>query len=150
MKEAQKNHRDLVKFSRERFTDREQLARDHPDDFLYIIIDGTDCKKAQSPRFRSDATFCKDLEGTGNPLKSKLTGALLLGRGFMNFWSLPRHPHDPNFTATILLRTLVEVSNSLLLCKGGLETGRSQGSMGGQNRKTGRQVEVINELANTM
>lgn len=115
VKEAQKNHRDLVKFSRERFTDREQLARDHPDDFLYIIIDGMDCKKAQSPRFRSDATFCKDLEGTGNPLKSKLTGALLPGRGFMNFWSLPRHPHDPNFTATILLRTLVEVSNSFIV-----------------------------------
>lgn len=113
LKVKQKLHRDLTKYSRDRLADREYLAAKHPDKFLFMIIDGMDCQKAQAPRCRSDATFCKDLEGTGKPLKSKLIGSLMPGRGFMTFWVLPRFPSDPNLTATLFLKTLREVSITL-------------------------------------
>lgn len=110
LKADQSAHRTYIANSRLRLKEREKLARDFPDQFLFLIFDGMDNKKSWVPRYRSDAFFAKDLDAEGKFLKSKLTGFLIPGRGFLNFWTVPSIPHGADLNCTMLLVALQKVS----------------------------------------
>jgi hypothetical protein len=109
LKADQQKHREYISGARKRLKERVDLALDDPDQYLFICFDGMDSKKSWMPRFRSDAMFAKDLDAAGQYLKSKLTGFLMPGRGFLHYWTVPTLPHGANLTCTMLLQTLVKV-----------------------------------------
>ena len=89
VKRLREEHRNHVQYTRDRFSGYMDLAIQHPDLFLTVVVDGMDSKKAQVPRVRSDAVYSKDVENTGKPLDTRLVGAHLPGRYFLGFWTYP-------------------------------------------------------------
>lgn len=71
LKSERFQHREHVKYTRDRFSGYMELAAQHPDLFLVVLVDGMDSKKAETPRLRSDAIFSKDVEATGRPLGTR-------------------------------------------------------------------------------
>lgn len=109
VKRLREEHRNHVQYTRDRFSGYMDLAIQHPDLFLTVVVDGMDSKKAQVPRVRSDAVYSKDVENTGKPLDTRLVGAHLPGRYFLGFWTYPFFTQGGSGSASILHRILQHV-----------------------------------------
>lgn len=102
-------HRDHVSYTRERNDALVKVAGELPHLFLSIVIDGMDNKKAECPRVRSDALFSKDVDNAGKPLKTRLVGGHVQGRGFFGFWIYPYFKQGGSGCATLLHRIISKV-----------------------------------------
>jgi hypothetical protein len=111
LKAEQLKHRELVKVSRARLKLRENLALDEDcsPHCTFVIFDTMDSNKTKIPRLRSDATNCKAVEASGEPVPFRTTGFLQPHKGLTTFWSLPRFEKGPNGTCTYLLYVLKKV-----------------------------------------
>ena len=89
-------------------------ARNNPNKYLTIIIDGMDQSKTNVP------FVCQRTKSTQNlwRLQSHITGVLIhtdssWGKQVLAFVDLYQYPHDSNLTINILIRTLNELEKPL-------------------------------------
>ena len=95
-----------VEETRARFNTRCAWARDHPEEVLYINIDGMDQLKTAIPRLPS----WSKADDVGVRLTTKLLGAIVYGRGYWGFWSIPEWAASSNLTLTAVCKILRDVS----------------------------------------
>lgn len=101
-----KAHLDYVEETRRRFNERTAWVRQHPEEVLYINIDGMDQLKTAIPRLPS----WSKADDVGVRLTTKLLGAIVYGRGYWGFWSIPEWGATSNLTLTALCKVLRDVS----------------------------------------
>ena len=92
--------------TRARFNARCAWARDHPEEVLYINIDGMDQLKTAIPRLPS----WSKADDVGVRLTTKLLGAIVYGRGYWGFWSIPEWAASSNLMLTVVCKILRDVS----------------------------------------
>ena len=97
------NHRIKNKLARNRMHCRFNLGEIYPEEVLSIAIDGMDNQKTYHPK---QSRPSKDVEGSGQPLQTKLTGVLMRGLGFYGAWTLPRHQMGSNHICSVILGCL--------------------------------------------
>lgn len=99
-------HLKYTRETRARCSARAQHARDHPEDVLYINIDGMDQFKTSIPKFPK----WSKADVKGDPLKTRLLGAIVYGRGYWGYWSLPEWGATSNVTLTALCKIMRDLS----------------------------------------
>lgn len=99
-------HLGYVERAREAMKARAAYARAHPDEVLYINIDGMDQAKTNIP---NDKVKGKS-DDVGAPLTAKLLAAIAYGRGWWGFWSFPDWGASSNLTLTALCKMLRDIS----------------------------------------
>jgi hypothetical protein len=107
--EAQKkSHLEYVGKCRSNFSNRAKFARENRTQVLFINIDGMDQCKTGIPVAESKAKS----DGVGQPLTTKLMGAIAYGYGFYGFWSLPEWGASSNLTLTAMCRVIRDISKN--------------------------------------
>ena len=99
-------HFGCVERAREAMKVRAAYARAHPDEVLYINIDGMDQAKTNIP---NDKVKGKS-DDVGAPLTAKLLAAIAYSRGWWGFWSFPDWGASSNLTLTALCKMLRDIS----------------------------------------
>lgn len=97
-----------VKEARAAMEARTKYAREHPDEVLYINIDGMDQAKTNLP---NDLAKGKS-DDTGRPLVAKLLGAIAYGCGWWGFWSFPEWSPCSNLTLTALCKMFRDIAGA--------------------------------------
>jgi len=102
LEEKRERHLTYVKRARDRMRDRTEYARNHRDAVLMVNIDGMDQAKTNVPN-----EPLKDKGGSGGaPLAVRLMGAIVYGRAWYGFWSLPQWGANSNTTLTAIARII--------------------------------------------
>lgn len=100
-----KQHWDYVESARKRMLDRAEYSRNHQADVLMINIDGMDQAKTNIPN-----EPLKDKAGSvGIPLTVRLMGAIVYGRAWYGFWSVPQWASTSNVTLSALAKIIQDV-----------------------------------------
>ncbi|KAL5468782.1 hypothetical protein EMCRGX_G029899 [Ephydatia muelleri] len=107
-------HLEHVQKERGVYYNHRHKARNNPNKYLTIIIDGMDQSKTNVP------FVCQRTKSTQNlwRLQSHITGVLIhtdssWGKQVLAFVDLYQYPHDSNLTINILIRTLNELEKPL-------------------------------------
>eukprot|EP00057_Strongylocentrotus_purpuratus_P029472 XP_011683946.1 PREDICTED: uncharacterized protein LOC105447505 isoform X2 [Strongylocentrotus purpuratus] len=107
--QQREDHLTLQKTERMKYYKHAQKARQHPDKYISIIIDGMDQKSTSIPKFYRTS---KSVSSAWK-LPTHITGTIVHGRGQHMFLDNKEYPHDSNLTATILLQVLHKYSTTL-------------------------------------
>ena len=106
LEQVKVRHLDYVKGCRKAMRARAEYARLHPDDWLYVNIDGMDQNKTNLP---NPVVWGKSHEGRGKTLVTRLLGAIAYGWGYYGFWSLKGWGRPSNVTLTGLWHIIADV-----------------------------------------
>ena len=99
-------HLGYVERAHEAMKARAAYARAHPDEVLYINIDGMDQAETNIP---NDKVKGKS-DDVGAPLTAKLLAAIAYGRGWWGLWSFLDWGASSNLTLTALCKMLRDIS----------------------------------------
>ncbi|XP_063964995.1 uncharacterized protein LOC129278782 [Lytechinus pictus] len=109
LQQQREDHLTQQKTERMKYYKHAQKARQHPEKYISIIIDGMDQQSTSIPKFYRTA---KSISSAWR-LPSHVTGTIVHGRGQHMFVDNKEYPHDSNLTANILLQVLNKYANSL-------------------------------------
>ncbi|XP_071168335.1 uncharacterized protein [Mytilus edulis] len=101
----------LIKQSLERrkYYKHVHKARQHPDKYMSMIIDGMDQSKTEIPHF----LYMSSLTSGMWKLKTHLVGALVHGVGLYGFFDWYQYAHSSNLTIHVILNILLMTKDSL-------------------------------------
>jgi hypothetical protein len=108
LKKIYQRHHELQRQERDAYEDVKLDARNRPDKFLSIVVDGMDQNTTMVPKMRQTV---KNIEG--RYVKTHLCGILVHGWGLCcDLWIDGHHRHDSNQVVTSIMRVLNAVHNA--------------------------------------
>ncbi|CAC5388899.1 unnamed protein product [Mytilus coruscus] len=109
LKRTREQHLLKQSLERRKYYKHAHKARQHPDKYMSMIIDGMDQSKTEIPHF----LYLSSLTAGMWKLRTHLVGALVHGVGLYGFFDWYQYAHSSNLTIHVILSILLMTKDSL-------------------------------------